>query len=215
MKVCSLALSLASVLSASCSVAAASSRLLFDRTTPVNYAGASGIYPRTASIWSIDSTFAVYDPADLDHPLASTNTGTIFFSGFRVTSASTPISDPGFAAVAGFLTDGQNQTLSVRSLGRQSEHALFHGGLGATPDLYGYVIDRITFTITDWYAVTPGRDPNRSGFWTDFYIDARITIEGYPVPEPASVVLAVSCLGFAARWRGQFPKTSMGVRKGG
>ena len=115
------------------------------------------------------------------------------------TIIATADSDPGFEEFVKLLTDGKQQwlTLPVRLNGPNSasECRFFHGddSCSAGIDLRGFAVDRITYTIKDWYFETPGRDPNRNGFWTDEYFGYRLTIEGHAIPEPTTAtVLAVS-----------------------
>lgn len=114
-----------------------------------------------------------------------------------VTFVATPENDPGFAEVARYLTDGQRQQLAITAsptgVAGSSECSKLHRDhtCASGIDLQGNVIERITFTLKEWYVVSPGRDPLGDGIWHDEYSAYRLTIEGYPVPEPWGLMLAI------------------------
>jgi hypothetical protein len=106
-------------------------------------------------------------------------------------SAVATTASPGFSEFAKFLTDGKEQALHVPYLGAVSERTYFQADQSDEIDLKGYALDLVKFEILEWYAESPGRDPNRNGYWTSFYMRQRVTIEGHPVPEPNTASLAV------------------------
>jgi hypothetical protein len=148
-----------------------------------------------------------YEPTTLDSILASV------FSGLTLTQAdigktfiSSPLTDPGFAAFANYLTDGNEQYLFTTSgpggAGGTFECNYFQS-CGTAVDLQGYEIDQVTYTINAWRNEIPGRDLWGNGIWYDLYYGHRITIEGHQVPEPTTLAAALlSALGLMGhRWR--------------
>lgn len=114
--------------------------------------------------------------------------------------SATAATDPNFSAFVKYLTDGKSQMLHIPWLGTSLESQWFKGR-----DLKGYVIEKITFEVTDFYLVSPGRDPNRDGHWSEYYLGHRTTIEGHAIPEPAALGMssfaAVSTACYLRRFR--------------
>lgn len=125
------------------------------------------------------------------------------FNGLSVTRAdigrifvADASNDSGFAGFAQRLTDGVENWVSLpgvasSTFGSECNH--FHGdtSCGSGIGLEGFAIERATYTIKDWYNVTPGRDPNHNGIWTDAYFGFRFTIEGHAIPEPDALMLII------------------------
>ena len=144
------------------------------------------------------------EPPTVDRILASV------FSNLTLTQAdigktfiSTRQNDPGFAAFADYLTDGQEQWLFTTSGpggASGTRECNYFQSCGVAVDLQGYEIDQITYRINAWRNVIPGQDLWGDGIWYDLYYGHRITIEGHRIPEPASLATAlVGLLGFACR----------------
>jgi hypothetical protein len=175
-------------------------RVLFESESDVRYAGgASGL---TGSPHFFTPTMDIRTPAPYQtfaalsisgKALVPSDAGTTFVVDAQNRSQ--------FAELARRLTDGQENWVLIPQnlhLRFSSECNIFHNdtSCSAGVDLAGNVIERITYTIKDWYHVSPGRDPNHDGFWTDTYSGFRFTIEGYTIPEPSygAITLALAAM---------------------
>ncbi len=108
--------------------------------------------------------------------------------------------DPDFAMFARFLTDGisygDDLFQDIRFLGRSGSEEIIqlHVPRFSEYDLYGYTLERIDRTLT-LAMVSPGRDLNGDGRWTDFYVGGVYEFWGTTVPEPAALtLLGLGCL---------------------
>jgi hypothetical protein len=113
---------------------------------------------------------------------------------------------PEFSTFASLVTNGQNQFVSIPTgpsiYIAKNESAWFQDASPAV-DLQGFTLNRLTYTIIDWYYDSPGRDPNHNGFWTDTYFGYRVTFEGYAIPEPGTISLAICAFGLLLTHRGK------------
>ena len=99
--------------------------------------------------------------------------------------AATAATDADFLRVVATLTNGQEDTVVYRFAGAGGssvgtpESNLIESvqGPGGT-DLAGFEIALITFEITSLSIVSPGRDPNGDGNWTDHDLQGVIRIWG-------------------------------------
>jgi hypothetical protein len=116
-----------------------------------------------------------------------------------------------FADYAAKLTDGSNQFLGLRSflgtgggssLVPESVYWNFSGGIFG-PDLSGYIITGIDFTLNALTISRPGSDPNDDGNWSEAHFTTTLTVHGEAVPEGAPFVLPIlgSCLSGLALFR--------------
>lgn len=176
------------------------SEVLFEVDSAVQRSGGSSGLQTTPTPFSIDVT--VYEPGSAQSPLARLFQNIrLDFSDIGTTFIASAETDPQFQDYANLLTDNVVHGASVPanigpyfSYSNECNH--FHGDptCGAGIGFEGYVLDRVTYTIKDWYLVSPGRDPNNNGFWTDTYFGARFTIEGHAIPEPTSCLLLAACI---------------------
>jgi hypothetical protein len=111
--------------------------------------------------------------------------------------------DADFKHVAGLLADGIDERVLFGSKlgsggGGQGvfESVLFHGGaMGTSPvDLAGHQLTRVQLAINAIALPSPGSDPNGDGLWTDVQANITYRFFGVVVPEPTSLVSAVSLL---------------------
>lgn len=104
-------------------------------------------------------------------------------------------SDPDFDQIATQLTNGainDKVFVETRLIGlaasAASQNELFWAnrpGSSAPADFSGYTLDRIEMAVELVSWVSPGRDSNNDGVWTDYEIDTRLDFYGTPIPEPA------------------------------
>lgn len=98
-------------------------------------------------------------------------------------------SDPGFDNVVSYLTNGQEEFMTIFFLygGSGIRESEFTDVIGIPQiDFQGYNITRIGLTLNDLFLSTPGQNPNDDGVWTDYSYDASIS---FYVPEPATLLL--------------------------
>lgn len=123
-------------------------------------------------------------------------------------------SDPDFAAAAGYLTNGVDDSVEVdwgpvggastgsySGSGSTESSRFFGGALGV--DFAGYAIDSISMTLSNDFSVTPDFGANRTAIRGSI----QVQVFGQVVPEPSPLVLLA--LGFgalASRRRRQRPR---------
>ena len=117
----------------------------------------------------------------------------------------TPANDPDFDTVVAWLTNGQDDFAgncevlfpSGSGGGRaltESYFATVPGGSGRW-DFTGCRIESIAMHVEQALLISPGRNPNHDGNWTDFNFARALEFYGSPIPEPG--VGSLLCLGLA------------------
>ena len=125
--------------------------------------------------------------------------------------------DAGFNNLVQLLTDGQSGhprvTFDQMPIAgtlwaeRTNEMQFFNEGpLGGNGiDFAGYEITAFNMRVNDMYFITPGRNPNGNGNWTDVGISTTFEVVG--VPEPSSTtlllggVVAFGIFGYLKKFR--------------
>lgn len=123
--------------------------------------------------------------------------------------------DPDFGAIASLLTNGNtNDEVFVET---REFHASDSGSSSGAPwtedywaqlpnstghaDFSGYSIARIDMVVELVSWVSPGRDLNRDGDWTDYVIDTRLDFYGTLIPEPTTATLLILAVISTAKRR--------------
>ena len=121
-----------------------------------------------------------------------------------VTQSVSESTDPDFALLARFLTDGSPGSIDgfqeIEALGLRGNENLLNVLVPrfSPYDLYGYALDRIDRTLT-LEMRTPGLDPNGDGRWTDFHVSGQYRLYGHLIPEPSSAALLLCALAALAQ----------------
>jgi hypothetical protein len=168
--------------------------ILYEEDTPVRLLlGTNSIFHPTS--FTPNFVYEILEPFEVIASIFADTT--IHLSDIGKPFVATPDNDPGFAKWAELMTDGINQTIILANgpfTGAGGyECNILHGddSCAVGVDFQGFVVDRVTFTVKEWYYDSPGRDLGHNGMWTDTYSAIRLTIEGYAVPEPHSAGLIV------------------------
>jgi hypothetical protein len=112
--------------------------------------------------------------------------------------------DPNFSALVNILTgphsDANGLVTGYVGQGVPGGTLGPEGGIFTPLPFYlsGYHIDNIELTVNELTIVSPGRDPNHNGRWTDINFDVTLLINSLPIPEPPVGLL--SGLFLASTW---------------
>ncbi|ACB74403.1 PEP-CTERM sorting domain-containing protein [Opitutus terrae] len=165
--------------------------------------GSLGAFSATPFTLSGHAEFTdpIFDPPLFSIALADGRQFTAADAGFTFTMNS---STPGFAAFAGLLSNGADDSLTVEHAGGglSVPESYYTWTYAVTPqglDFTGHSISSLRFTIGSLSFSSPIEDPN----WTDYEYHFTISAyEGSAIPEPSTyaALCGVAVLGFAV-WR--------------
>ncbi len=137
--------------------------------------------------------------------IGSASSSVPLFEGYQFTTADvgktfidSQSNDPNFNALVNILNiDDEGLVAGFVGQGVPGGTLGPEGGIFVPNFFYlsGYHIDNIDLTLNQLTMVSPGRNPNTDGRWTDISFTVSLQINSSPIPEPSVGLLSSVFLG--------------------